>query len=63
MSEFFVNRFGGKGHIEVTGDESSNMFSARYIVWASNGWHLCGFHDKLVMITDASRLLQGLPVT
>ena len=37
MREFFVNRLGGNGHIDATGDESSMKLSARYTGTASNG--------------------------
>jgi hypothetical protein len=56
MSEFFVNRLGGKGHIDATGDENNNMLSARYIGLASDGWCLCVFHNlknKLAMLSNS----------
>lgn len=57
MSEFFVKRLGGNGHIDATGDGSNNKLSIRYTGLDSNGWCLCAFHDlknELVMVTATS---------
>jgi hypothetical protein len=56
--EFFVNRFGENGHIDATGDESSNRVNVRYAGVDSNGWCVRALQDlknELAMVNPESR--------
>jgi hypothetical protein len=56
--EFFVNRLGENGHIDATGEESSNRVSVRYAGMDSNGLCVCALQDlknELVMVNLESR--------
>jgi hypothetical protein len=56
--ELFVNRFGENGHIDATGDKSSNKVNVRYAGMDSNGWCLCALQDlknELAMVNPESR--------